>query len=332
MTFGELAGKTPQGSGVTISNFLDRNRLSSHTLICSDFLEGEGDFNVSCGNWIHHPKSNPIGAGIANVSDNLSSQTQRVSEMVTVPEDKCGFTYIRQRPCSYMHPRTSMLFIGPKNAPATQTHYLHTPHGTDGMVDNSAGSFLVLTMSKFDGVPLADYFKILQYWAFSTGPDPGTCIVKMGLHIHLLKQTILRSQLTAGVKEELIVLSKRWLIYAARVASTPLPALRRPSLPAAPESTYGNDQTIVFDQSNNSNSNRIETPVKKTPRETQSNIAIELQPSSTPGWLVWSLLAALAIIVIFQLYQQRMIVKHVTDLSEKMDKLESYLKKVANKL
>ena len=77
------------------------------------------------------------------------------------------------------------------------------------------------------GIPLADCFKVLQYWTFEknrnmTGGESGeasndTTMVTVGLYIHYIKSTMMKGQVTSGVKEELIGLSKRWLAHSVRI-------------------------------------------------------------------------------------------------------------------
>lgn len=134
------------------------------------------------------------------------------------------------RAVSYAHPRTTMLMFGPKNAPAKQTHFLYMyGHGSGNVPPTSSNSGdsdcvemlrgtqprrgMVLTMTQFDGIPMADCFKVLMYWCFEEDKSApsGRAIVRLGLHVHFIKSTMLRSQVASGVKDELLVLARKWV-------------------------------------------------------------------------------------------------------------------------
>ena len=93
-----------------------------------------------------------------------------------VPKDLSKLTFHFQRTCSYLHPRTSMLMFGPKNAPAEQIQYLHIPEWVGKepstvSVENlgrleTISNALVMTTTQFDGIPMADVFKLFMYWSF----------------------------------------------------------------------------------------------------------------------------------------------------------------------
>ncbi len=166
-----------------------------------------------------------------------------------VPKDLSKLTFHFQRTCSYLHPRTSMLMFGPKNAPAEQIQYLHIPEWvgkepSTESVENlgrleTISNALVMTTTQFDGIPMADVFKLFMYWSFeavqneeeekasaaAAGPVVASmCHVRMGLRIEYLKSTMLKSQIFAGTKDELVALSKQWEQYfITEVKKCPLP-------------------------------------------------------------------------------------------------------------
>ena len=126
--------------------------------------------------------------------------------------------------------------FGPKNATANQVQYLHIPEWVGKETDfvsvenlNKAypvSNAMVMTATQFDGIPMADVFKVYMYWSFeavcntdergSTGDAPeadtvaSLCHVRMGLRVDFLKSTMLKSQIFDGTKEELVLLSKQW--------------------------------------------------------------------------------------------------------------------------
>ena len=116
--------------------------------------------------------------------------------------------------------------FGPKNAPATQTQYLYL-FGQDGAVDSSQdctalstvtprrGAVLLLT--QFEGIPCADVFKVMHYWTFETGDATGGASrtnVRIGLSVHFIKNSMLKGQISSGVRDELVGLSQRWCLFA----------------------------------------------------------------------------------------------------------------------
>jgi len=104
--------------------------------------------------------------------------------------------------------------FGPKNAPATQVQYLYLPcksnipGGVKSVEELKAfnpSRGLVLTITQFDGIPMADVFKVMQYWTFESGANLSnrTCSVKVGVAIHYVKSSMFKSQIFNGTKEEL---------------------------------------------------------------------------------------------------------------------------------
>lgn len=166
-----------------------------------DFLHSEGDLDINLGEW------KPFTG--------------------TVPEDVSRLKFTYTRSCTYAHPRTTMLMFGPKNAPAKQTQFLYV-FGRGSSKNASAEGeshksirprrALVLTMTQFDGIPMADMFKVLQYWAFEDGRPYSkvseVCSINIGVHVHFIKSTMLRGQVISGVKDELTVLAKKYITWA----------------------------------------------------------------------------------------------------------------------
>lgn len=155
-------------------------------------------------------------------------------------EDVTALPFTHVRPFSYSHPRTTMLMFGPKNAPATQKQYLYL-HSTvpplqqssDGPLDTLATvrptRGCVLTVTQFDGIPMADVFKVLHYWTFESLDDGegSRTVLRIGVAVHFIKSSMLKSQISSGVRDELGVLSRQWCTFAEqRVAN----AVRRRSL------------------------------------------------------------------------------------------------------
>lgn len=175
----------------------------------SDFLSSEGDFDIKLSEWKAFPQN-------------------------IVPEDitKTAFTFTRGG--DFLHPRTSMLMFGPKNALSTQNHYLYVtnqlgehqpPAGEDvneWLERLTPVKLLVMTITQFDSIPMADVFKVVQYWAFeSVKAADGTIdfsrvSVRVGLNVHFVKYTMIKSQISQGTQMELVVMSKSWCTYAKK--------------------------------------------------------------------------------------------------------------------
>lgn len=148
------------------------------------FLQSEGDFDIDMSDWEPHHN--------------------------TVEGDAARLTYQFKRKCQYMHPRTSMLMFGPKNATANQMQYLHLPSSIDITVKRPQYGF-ILTCTQFDGIPMADVFRVLQYWSFERAED--RVVLRMGMYVHFVKSTLLKGQVIAGSKDELTILVKKYVAF-----------------------------------------------------------------------------------------------------------------------
>jgi hypothetical protein len=106
--------------------------------------------------------------------------------------------------------------FGPKNAPATQIQYLYLPckdnvHSDDDTVGNAMDKLkqfnptrgAVLTITQFDGIPMADVFKVMQYWSFESTNGISDCIVRIGVSLHFIKSSLFKAQIVGGTKDEL---------------------------------------------------------------------------------------------------------------------------------
>ena len=162
------------------------------------FLELQGDTNISFSEWELMNES-PI-------------------------EDLCNLKYSYSRRVDYFHPRSDPMinFMGPKQAPAQQSQYLYVrkpSHGKD-VSSISYHSGIILTVTQFSQIPMADVFKVLQYWSFEACKSHSknySCIVRMYVAIHYNKYTMLKSSILSGAKDDLQILVKKWTLYIADV-------------------------------------------------------------------------------------------------------------------
>lgn len=141
-----------------------------------------------------------------------------------VPEDVSKLPFCASRQFNYSHPRTTMLMFGPKNAPTMQTQYLYIPGGRKlDPLDRAALAALrpargvVMTLTSFQGIPMCDVFKVLQFWSFErNAADHSRTEMRVGLAIHYMKSSMFKAQIYGGSKEELTAQSLKWLGYAER--------------------------------------------------------------------------------------------------------------------
>lgn len=162
------------------------NTCWRHAKGYGDFLVGEGDVGLNYDEWV---------AGDA-----------------TPLEDVTGLTYSYTRNFVFEHPRTTMLFIGPKNAPAKQIQHLYCG-GRKVDLDGWKPKQLINTMvSKFQGFPFADTFKVVMYWGI-TDAGGGKTTIHLGVKLHWITQTIFRGQIIAGTESEISKTAKRYVTY-----------------------------------------------------------------------------------------------------------------------
>eukprot|EP01039_Chlorochromonas_danica_P007267 gene7267-8037_t len=139
---------------------------------------------------------------------------------------KLKFNFSRE--FTYAFPRTSMLMFGPKFAPIKQTHYLFIPdcegvNTLEALEQVQPQQVVILFVTKFEGIPMADVFKVLQFWVLDVVPANShighvtatqTIHLNVGIAIHYIKSTMFRSQIFSGTKEEVIALIKKYVLYA----------------------------------------------------------------------------------------------------------------------
>lgn len=163
-----------------------------------DYLTSQGDQDITFTEW-EISKENPV-------------------------EDLCKLKYAYSRKMDFFHPRTDPMinYMGPKNAPAQQMQYLYVESSWNGK-DLSEMKYhrgIIFTVTQFRDIPMADVFKVLQYWAFEPKKKLGgpslhshSCIVKMYVAIHYNKFTMLKGSILSGTKDDLTVFVKKWCMY-----------------------------------------------------------------------------------------------------------------------
>jgi hypothetical protein len=216
-----------------------------------DFLSSLGDFDISMTEWTAVGKT-PIAEDIM----------------------KLPFQYTRD--LNYLHPRTTFLMFGPKNATGIQKQYLYLTPSDDGSgtaIDKLSSSQpwqgIVMTVTELQGVPMCELFRVVVYWSFEpSGKDMTISNVRIGLNIHMLKPSLFKSQIIGGTKEELDEQAKRWNAYMQGF------------LEQNPEPESGVGQTLSISSNLVSNSPAgsltVDTPANRIRRRSSRSEAIEL--------------------------------------------------------
>ena len=164
----------------------------------------------------------------------MSTEWAPFTDTLTKTQNPAGFKFQYSRTVTYMHPRTSMLMFGPKNATAKQQQYLYLPQLNNSSTPNASDilnvcSGVVMTATQFEGIPMCDVFEVLMYWSFRATSPTGGNVGKMshvvvGCAVNFLKSTLLKGQIFAGTKEELEVLAKHWVDFvmqSRRISDAP---------------------------------------------------------------------------------------------------------------
>lgn len=166
-----------------------------------DFLTAQGDLEINAAEWVP------------------------VAEQPAEDVLKMKFSYTRT--VSYLHPRTDSMvgFMGPKNATAVMQQFLYVPEKASGnALSKKFKKGMILMVTQFQGIPMADVFKVLQYWTFEPAGTDGQCTVRMALAIHYCKSTMLKGSILSGSRDELIILTKEWCNYISSKLTTAIAA------------------------------------------------------------------------------------------------------------
>jgi hypothetical protein len=234
-------GSISTGSGIPASVTIDNNQLKKLESMIADhhlIVLAKKAVPFAC----HHFFLSNLRYGNAytkyletqNDFDISNTEWEPFSE--SVPEDVTKTAFRWKRRFNNMHPRTTMLMFGPKNCSVKQDQYLSLLVSTDVAGKMGSLSFdqirvyggVLLTIYEFDGIPMGDVFKVLQYYIFtpatvlhrdgasgvatisSNGNENGSQVT-VGLTIHFRKSTMFRSQIISGSSEESGAQARNWL-------------------------------------------------------------------------------------------------------------------------
>jgi hypothetical protein len=290
-----------------------------------DFLVSEGDLEVEVGEW------KPFS--------------------LNVPEDVSKLNFSFTRTCTYLHPRTTMLMFGPKNAPAKQTQFLYLYGRGSGKISTFEDlkscrprRGVVLTMTQFDGIPMADMFKVLQYWGFEDhgSSDSPAVLMSIGVHIHFIKSTLLKGQIVSGVRDELAVLSKKYLTWSrsrieefilaednrtsvvTQVNSNPGPSVSVDA--AVPPGTVAEQPKRVPRRLLNESVQHADEPLKHEAQDSSIGSHNAYLLSGIYGYVILgTLLVLILILFLMQRSTNRALHSHIKGMEERFDILEKLL-------
>jgi hypothetical protein len=239
----------------------------------------------------------------------------------TIVEDSCHLKFVKKRPLKYLHPRTTMLFMGPKNVPVTQVHFVFASpsNASNDVITDETSSFVVLIMSVFEGVPMADYFKVLQYWTFYEIEDATSKKVEavVGANVFYSKQTIFRSQISSGVKDELLSLSKQWMIHTNHLLSKPQITI---------DDVLISQKNRLSGRLSSDSDNVRSLKSSVTPRKEVSQKMIA--NTSVMNEVGWGIALVLFMIVIYQFYSQWSLSNKLQEITSLLNKLDTKLSKI----
>jgi hypothetical protein len=108
-----------------------------------------------------------------------------------------------------------MLMFGPKMAPTKLKQFVHlySEFEEEISLHTEPHTMVIFNLSFCEGVPMADIFKVLQYWVFTTSDDKKSCDVSIGMSVHYLKSSLFKSQIFSGAKDEMTGQIEAWSKY-----------------------------------------------------------------------------------------------------------------------
>lgn len=174
-------------------------------------MDAQKDENIVCGEW--EPHLDPI-----------------THQPKVIPEDVTKLPFTHRRPFTFDHPRTTMLMFGPKMAPAKQEQFLFLLTDDENNTNNQDQSYsnpafrrkpvygaVVLLLFEFEGIPMGDVFKVLEYFLILPTGDQATansCNVSVGVLLHFRKSSMFKGQIISGTQDEMMPQVAKWLDFA----------------------------------------------------------------------------------------------------------------------
>jgi hypothetical protein len=295
-----------------------------------NFLTSVGDFDILATDWIPFTSSPPL----------------------TKAQDPLGLKFQYKRTVDYLHPRTSMLMFGPKNATAKQIQYLSIPelldHESEAIGATATGGgagdisslrkvrhCCILTATQFEGIPMSDVFEVLQYWTFQK-VAPEKSMIRVGVTVNFLKGTLVKGQILAGTKEELTVLSKQWCDYSLQFLESHLDEKKNKTTTKTTKKTSSqrrksssrklSSEGLGGESSVSSSPNHAAAATTTTMNVNRSDNSNSNSNGSSFGQShQWIILLVLVTILMIQTIFLYLLYRHIVDLDRNILELKSFL-------
>lgn len=204
------------------------------------------------------------------------------------------------------------------------------------MSDGSVDTVTFLTVTQLDGIPFSDCFKVLQYWVCTRGADPQRTAVTCAVGVHFIKSTMMKGNITSGVREEMIPQVKR--LFASLVNNIVdyaiLSSVSKSAIPSAVEQPI-----LPVTETTGSRRSVSSSLAMAAAAAASSSKASEETDRKTGGVLsmfedrtfTMTVVGVLSFIVLYQFYSNSVILGSVSNLTAKIDKLESAIKAFMSK-
>jgi hypothetical protein len=184
-------------------------------------------------------------------------------------------------------------------------------------------------VTQLDGIPFSDCFKVLQYWVCARGADPTQTAVTCAVGVHFIKSTMMKGNITSGVREEMVPQVKRLL------ASIIDNIVNYATLSSAGKSLGSNavEQSTQVTESSSGRKRSVSSAAAAA-AVSSSSTASDRENRHAGGVLgmfedrtfTMTVVGVLGFIVLYQFYSQSVILSKVSHLGAKIDKLESAIK------
>jgi hypothetical protein len=232
-----------------------------------------------------------------------------------VMEDVAKLPFHFTRNWFFQHPRTTMLMFGPKNAPTQQRHYLCVPfqETQDGKFtpENFAkvklDKFAILIVTQFDGIPMADVFRVLLYQFYET-VDGGKCQVRMGLGMHYIKSSMFKSQIISGTKDELVVQLASWVEHMKK-------------------NTISGKVAITGAAAQEASQDTVSSPVQITAGHVAPPVGAGGDPLQQimQNWVILAIIGVVFLILLLHIWSCRSQISHLSSRVEELERSQKQL-------
>lgn len=197
-------------------------------------------------------------------------------------------------------------------------------------MDRSAQGVVVsvtfLTVTQLDGIPFSDCFKVLQYWTCERGPDPvKQTVVTCAVGVHFIKSTMMKSNITSGVREEMVPQVKRLLasIVLNIVDYATLSAPSKTLITSAGDQPSQVTEAIIRKRSISSAAAVAASSAATDGKDQKAGGVLGLFEDRT---FTMTVVGVLGFLVLYQFYSQSVIMSRMSHLGAKIDKLESTIR------